>query len=876
MQAPQTWSLFRPRRLPGAERQGCPSGSHRVRAAALAAVAALALGPVQALDLQWVGGTGSWHDAANWSPAGIPGAGDRALIASGSVSLSFAEMVGGLVMSGGTLSGAQLTVTGAASLSAGTLTGAGTTRFEGDLLLGGNSLRTISGGRIVETAGATTWSGNSAANGGSVRFDTGGGRIVNSGAWTDANSFSATLGSGPSIGNKFFDNLGSYSKAGASTTTVSLSFANSGEVQVLGGTLALIGGADSVSTGLFHVDQGATLSFGSGAGSTGLATLSDASFSGGGRVLVDANTSALPDVRIIGSSTHQGLLEVANGNLVVDGSLQAATLLQRGGTVEGSGSLRVLGDAVWSAGVQGGSGSTVFAGDLAITGNGSKLVTGGRVLHTEGNTFWGGHTQDFSNSIQFNVAGRIVNTGSWQVDHRFEAAMGSGAGGSEKLFDNAGLFVKTGDGLTNLNVAFANTGTLRVEQGTLALRGAADSLSTGHFHVETGATLAFGRGGSSGLATLDGVNFSGSGRLQVDGNGSPLVDLRLIGNASHAGELMMSGGHFDVDGSFTVARYGSDGGSLQGGGLLLVTGTALIDGGTMAGSGTTRFAGDLAITGNSQTLWAGTRRVETAGTTVWGAGSGGSSLLMNGAITVVNSGTWIDANQTAVGIGSGSTLAPGKWFINEGHFIKSGAGTTTWYANFVNLGRVSVGAGAVMDLAGWSFSNTGLLDGHGTLRINGTLLNDGRIAPGSSTGTLRVDGAMQLQAQSLLSFELASLSDFDRLLVSGQATLGGALELLALGYEPVLGDSFTLMSFAGRAGSLFESFSWSGFGPEVRFELEYLSQEVRLHVTAVPEPGSLALWVAGLLLLALSRPGPARRATAPAPGSSNLAGPAPA
>jgi hypothetical protein len=548
------------------------------------------------------------------------------------------------------------------------------------------------------------------------------------------------------------------------------------------------------------------------------------------------------------------LLEVAAGQFDIAGRFDVASFLQGGGAVQGDGLLVVEGPASWFTGSQAGAGTTRFDGALTIgahpAGTTGKSLAGGRVVQTHGDTSWGGGTAANTTRISINVAATLVNHGAWTDHNAFDTSLGGGTSGSAKHFLNHGSYTKTGAGNTDLNVAFANSGTVAVEAGRLALTGAADSLSSGHFHVAEGATLSFGRDrGSAGLATLDGASFSGSGRIQIDANGSPLVDVRLLGSASHAGELRMTSGHFDVDGSLSVAGYSSDGGSLQGSGLVRVTGPAVIDGGSLAGSGTTRFAGDLAITGNAQTVWADTRRIETEGTTTWGAGSGGSSLLMNGAVTVVNRGTWIDANQTNVGIGSGSTLAPGKWFINEGRFIKAGTGRTTWSANFVNLGSLGVGAGATMQLSQASFVSEGELYGDGTLQVAG-VVNQGRIAPGSSTGTLALTGDLLLAPEGTLSFELASLADFDRLLVGGSVGFGGTLEIVALGYTPAVGDSLVVMTFAQRSGSAgFEQISWLGFGSGVVFDAVLGDQDLTLRVTAVPEPAGWMLGLAGLAVL---------------------------
>ncbi len=827
------------------------------RAIATAVLLACTAAPALAVDRNWFGGSGAWDDAGNWSPAGVPGATDRAFIASGNAGLSFAQIVGGLEMTGGTISGSgQLTVLGAASLSAGTLSGAGATRFEGALALTGNGLRTILGGRTIQTLGATTWGGNSAANSGNIRFDTGGGLILNDGDWTDSHVFDVTLGSGPAITTKRFDNRGTYTKTGAGITDAMVAFDNAGTVSVQAGQLALRGAADSTSKGSFHIASGATLSFGRGSGSVGLATLDGVSFSGSGRLMVDANNSSPVDLRLLGTSRHEGLLEVASGQFDIAGRFDVGSFLQTGGAVQGAGLLVVEGAATYIAGQQAGSGTTRFAGPLtiggSISGAGEKILAGGRTLETHGTTTWGGGTASFATRILMNTAATIVNHGAWLDSNAFDSSIGSGISGSAKHFDNLGTYTKTGAGTVDLDVAFANLGSVDVQAGRLALSGAADSTSTGHFKIAEGATLSFGRAaGSSGTATLDGVTFGGSGRVQIDANNSPAVDVRLLGSSSHIGELRLTHGHFAVDGSFTVGGYAQTGGVLQGEGLVVVTGAAVIEGGTQSGPGTTRFGGDLLITGNGDHLIAAGRRVEANGTTTWTGNTGafGNDIQFNGAATIVNRGTWIDANAYDTQVGSGSGGSVGKWFINEGAYVKTGSGTTQWAAGFVNLGSLRVGAGAVMQLNQASFVNEGALAGHGTLQVPG-VVNRGLIAPGSSTGTLSLSGDLILAPEGTLSVELASLTDFDRLVVGGSVGFGGSLEVVALGYTAVLGDSFVIMDFAQRSGdTAFDQIVWVGFGSGVVFDAVYGPQDLTLRVAAVPEPAGWMLALAGLAMI---------------------------
>jgi hypothetical protein len=110
-----------------------------------------------------------------------------------------------------------------------------------------------------------------------------------------------------------------------------------------------------------------------------------------------------------------------------------------------------------------------------------------------------------------------------------------------------------------------------------------------------------------------------------------------------------------------------------------------------------------------------------------------------------------------------------------------------------------------------TFSFTG-----GTLHadvVDFSLTNDGgTIAPGHSPGTTQVNGNLVLNSGTL-EIEIGGnqLGQFDKLLVSGTATLGGTLQvkLVDLGggvYVPQLGDVFGFLAASGGAGGSFSAF----------------------------------------------------------------------
>ena len=87
--------------------------------------------PALAADHTWVG-TGYWDVTKNWSPTGLPGTADRAIIKDGISILTTNTTIAGLEFAGGELAGSgNLTVIGPGFWSGGKFSGSGITHFAG-------------------------------------------------------------------------------------------------------------------------------------------------------------------------------------------------------------------------------------------------------------------------------------------------------------------------------------------------------------------------------------------------------------------------------------------------------------------------------------------------------------------------------------------------------------------------------------------------------------------------------------------------------------------------------------------------------------------------------------------------------------------------
>ena len=192
--------------------------------------------PALAVDRTWFGGSGDWAITTNWTPNGVPGSGDKAIISKGSSTLSFNRAIAGLDLFGGSLGGTgNLTVSGLSTWTRGTITGAATTTFNSTLNMSGDLTKVISGGRIVN-ADNTAWSGNTGANKNEISF--GQGTFNNNGTFTDTNAFGDRMHSSGT-----FNNNGTYNKQNNTLTNIDtgVDFNNSGT-----GTL-------NVQAGVFNV-----------------------------------------------------------------------------------------------------------------------------------------------------------------------------------------------------------------------------------------------------------------------------------------------------------------------------------------------------------------------------------------------------------------------------------------------------------------------------------------------------------------------------------------------------------------------------------------------------------------------------------------------
>ena len=377
------------------------------------------------------------------------------------------------------------------------------------------------------------------------------------------------------------------------------------------------------------------------------------------------------------------------------------------------------------------------------------------------------------------------------------------------VISGVGGLTKVGAGTASLSGGNTYTGATTVNGGTLDLGGGAARTSAS-FTVNPGATLS-----------LNGTN------LFVAGHGVPLVASRVI--TVNNGTLLMP--------ATTNTRIGNvvlNNGSTWTSDRVLTDYDALLadtDGG----------AATVSVTGSGASVM---------------NGSGGLHLqgVQNFNVADVTASTATDMTVSMQLAGPGTTGGA------AGGINKTGAGTMVLSGNNTYNGATTVSAGTL--LVNGTHTGGGLITVSAGATLGGignvgavTVADNGILSPGNSAGNFTVS-SLTLNAASVLNFELDApslvynpASDFAT--VGGALTLRGVLNVSPMaGFgTPAGGEKWLIMSYAGP---LADNGLTMGAAPTLAGGLFYQIDTTianQVFLTVVPEAGSGALAVLGLLLL---------------------------
>ena len=515
--------------------------------------------------------------------------------------------------------------------------------------------------------------------------------------------------------------------------------------------------------------------------------------------------------RIGGANAIASLLMVSNG----------AKMFSNGGTIGANSS--------YNTGVVVGAGSAWYAVPL-LANNGSIII---------GTSGSGGTNNNLSvrdGGLLFCAGSISVSASSTSLSNSFE--MG-GIGALSTGILNVVRFDSSGSrSWINMTNAWVTT------SGACSIQGASNSVS-----VLSNATwvmstnLAFSSSAVGCLLTINGgyltnaqaVNVASGAignRMSIINGGRLASGLSTIGSSSAMNTGIVDGvGSFWSNGSNLV--IGTGGTITTGNG----TNTLIIqNGGSLLNAGSLNVGNSPTTTVNTVSF-GGTGVASTV--TIQGVLYVGHNSSSNNTLTITN----VTANCTTIHVGNDTVASPNYTFTtNDGAMlvtnfcmstndlvatIITNCDPTITPASVGNLLRISSGTltgglvrvhgtntliytagtlgfttlrvdGNMLGTATVDVPNGSTLEGAGSVANPVTVENGGIVAPGTSVGTLTISNNVTLNNSSVLSYELGSTGSADKLVVVGNLTLDGVLNVTTNNTDGLFGvGNYTLITYTG-------------------------------------------------------------------------------
>ncbi|MBL8760289.1 MAG: filamentous hemagglutinin N-terminal domain-containing protein [Phycisphaerae bacterium] len=623
------------------------------------------------------------------------GAGDVVVTgaAGGATPLTSLAATGNTIsLQGVTTTGAQ-TYTGATTL-AGNLASTGA----GDITITGNTIVSAATQSITTAGGAGddltitgTLDSQLAGTGTGLTLNTGAGAISITGATGGTTPLSALAATGNAIGVAGVRTTGAQTYTGNTSTSGDLVSTTSGAIGVTG-NLALSGATRTIST-----EIGAISVTGTTNGTTALtldANQGDVTLAGAA-----GGTTPLTSLAIFGQNIGvndvtttgaQGYTSATNFSVTLGGNLtstNAGAIGVDGNTILGAPSVNIAtagasgDDIVFDGTVNGASNLSLSAGAANVAING---VAGGTTrlqsfaavaanTTTAGINTGGGQSVtgnlSLGGDLSSNGGGTIVVSGDTTLTTANTSISTAGASGDNITLagvngttaDANSLTINAGAGNATLGAVGATT-----RLGALNVTGAA--INAASLNTAGAITLA---GNTNVAGNLTGGSLASTGTTTIGGNATTVGAQTYTGNTSVTGNV--------VGGAISVAGTAGFAGNVTGSSLSVTGGAATI-GGNATTSGTQTYAGGASVTGNvtTTTLTTGaassfagdvnaTGAIDLTGASTLAGNVGGSSLNVNGASTLGNTGGSRTLTLSSGALFQGAVSITGATTINSGN-----------------------------------------------------------------------------------------------------------------------------------------------------------------------------------------------------------------
>ncbi len=425
----------------------------------------------------WFGGEGDWEVASNWSPNGIPGFMDTAVIDTGIVTLTESDSIANLKLAGILQGTTSLTVLSEMTWTAGQMNGTGSIIIaeDAELYLRASPDQIISSTRQIYNYGTAEW-------------DSGNVYIVSSGKFYNFGTFHDNIEEqylirGTTAESKFV-NQGHYVKSGSAVSFLWVIVNNNGILEIQKGTANFHGFTFTNNDSLIAAEDtkvyfsgGWTYIYGP------LVCSGEVKFDGTNAIIDNVLNISGNIVFSNGKTTFSSNSSFENfGNIAPEisrdgtvvfntgGEVKLDSLNLAGGNLGGIDNILINKSLVWTGGVSSSSNLGVYQGGTVLTiGQDASFILESRSnnhiscqIDNYGTTIAKNGILDFYDGVDFNNYGTFIDSIGF-----YNRGIEEGS-----TFKNAGSFIKSADRECHMALKFENdAGALLKAYGTMNMIG---------------------------------------------------------------------------------------------------------------------------------------------------------------------------------------------------------------------------------------------------------------------------------------------------------------------------------------------------------------------------------------------------------------------
>ena len=480
-------------------------------------------------------------------------------------------------------------------------------------------------------------------------------------------------------------------------------------------------------------------------------------------------------------------------------------------------------------------GTLLFGGSNATALNGGTTVinSGGGTINTDsGQANWqpdlsgiGSLTKTGNNTLTLlgnntRTGTTVISAGTLAFDSAFTQSLPGAVSGSGALLKaGSGSLIITGNNthtggttlaagaIQALHANALGNGALTLSSGTLVLGNASTSI------MLTGITDLAWASSNAVVSLANGGNISASGNFTNGGNaGNRTFDLGSGSNLQLGNNTLVSFGNTTFSAANFLASFSanhSHNGSFQ------IVGNSLVynlSNGTATGNIIDNWAGpdtptwvDFSVNGANGTVYSEVPIGRTENTI-------DGLIFSNSGNLVIQQNTTLNVTGGVLNVANGTSLVTGGSLATPGNFNKTGAGELDVQNAVVVGGTASIDAG-LLSVNGQLNANNVVVNTGGTLGGNGIIVAPGgmtiagTLSPGNSPGVISIVSNPVWTSTATTLLEIASPTNYDRIVVSGTAQVAGTLNIVNFGGNDSLayGQQYPFLTATGGISGEFDT-----------------------------------------------------------------------